>query len=77
MVPMMMMLVLLVALGVAAWLWGNDSRDGRDWIVRSDTPNAPGFMRDAPRPRPETQSVDLLDEDATTPWQGIHGETNR
>ena len=25
------LLALLIALGVAAWRWGHDSRDGRDW----------------------------------------------
>jgi len=24
-------LALLILLDVAAWLWGHDSRDGRDW----------------------------------------------
>jgi hypothetical protein len=24
-------LALLIVLDVAAWLWGDDSRDGRDW----------------------------------------------
>jgi hypothetical protein len=32
--PMMGLLVattMLILLDVAAWLWGHDSRDGRDW----------------------------------------------
>ena len=28
---LLILLVLLIALGVAAWRWGHDSRDGRDW----------------------------------------------
>ncbi|HEV2825593.1 MAG TPA: hypothetical protein VG035_10380 [Actinomycetota bacterium] len=28
---LLILLVLLIALGVAAWRWGYDSRDGRDW----------------------------------------------
>jgi hypothetical protein len=27
-------LVLLIALDLAAWRWGHDSRDGRDWTPR-------------------------------------------
>jgi hypothetical protein len=28
---LLIFLALLVALDVAAWRWGHDSRDGRDW----------------------------------------------
>jgi hypothetical protein len=35
---LLVMLVLLLALGVAAWLVGNDSRDGQDWKVDEELP---------------------------------------
>jgi hypothetical protein len=28
---LLVILVLLIALGLVAWRWGHDSRDGRDW----------------------------------------------
>jgi hypothetical protein len=28
---LLIVLALLLALGLAAWRWGHDSRDGRDW----------------------------------------------
>jgi hypothetical protein len=28
---LLILLALLIALDVAAWLWGHDSRDGHDW----------------------------------------------
>ena len=41
----LIVLPLLIVVDVAAWLWGNDSRDGRDWMVRTsghDAPQPPG-----------------------------------
>jgi hypothetical protein len=29
--PLLILLVLLIALDLAAWRWGHDSRDARDW----------------------------------------------
>jgi uncharacterized MAPEG superfamily protein len=71
---LLIVLMLLIVLNVAARLGGHDSRDGRDWMVGTDSPRARAHAARR-RPRPETQSV--LDEVVTTAWQRIHGETNR
>jgi hypothetical protein len=73
---LLIVLMLLIVLDVAAWFGGQDSRDGRDWTVGTDSPRARGHSARR-RPRPETQSVEVLDEVVITAWQRIHGETNR
>ena len=33
----LILLTLLIALDLAAWRWGHDSRDGHDWKILSST----------------------------------------
>ena len=45
----LIVLPLLIVVDVVAWLWGNDSRDGRDWMARTKwarRPAASGGARD-------------------------------
>jgi hypothetical protein len=39
---LLIFVALLLLLDVAAWLWGQDSRDGRDWTKRP--PRSSGEM---------------------------------
>ena len=45
----LIVLALLLALDVAAWLWGRDSRDGRDWKPREPLPGPLGLREEVDR----------------------------